>query len=233
MNLLAIDTSAAACSVAVSHDRHVVQRLTVMQRGHAEALLPMVMATLKDSGLGFADLQALAVTVGPGAFTGLRVGVAAARGLALAAGLPCFGVSSLAALAEAAGLDGDTTILSVLDTRRGDFYAQQFCRFRELAPPFILDCAQRGDSNVSISEVFDETLQRSAPLAVTGDGRAAVAEALRGAGIVTQEVEGTDYPTATAVANLAVRRWEAGERPAAPPDPLYLRSASVSGGVVS
>ncbi|MFO1145233.1 MAG: tRNA (adenosine(37)-N6)-threonylcarbamoyltransferase complex dimerization subunit type 1 TsaB [Rhodospirillales bacterium] len=99
-----------------------------MSRGHAEALLPLLLATLADAGRGFSDLDLLAVTVGPGAFTGLRIGLAAARGLALATGLPCLGVTTLEAVAAAvpASEAGGRPLLVALDSKRGDVYAQVF-----------------------------------------------------------------------------------------------------------
>lgn len=129
MQILAFDTAAAACSAALWRDGTVrARRLEPMARGQAEALLPMVRAVLDEAGAAFADLDLLAVTVGPGAFTGLRIGLAAARGLALATGLPCLGVTTLEAVAQAvpaAARTGDA-ILAVLDTRRDDVYAQTF-----------------------------------------------------------------------------------------------------------
>ncbi|MCH7931874.1 MAG: tRNA (adenosine(37)-N6)-threonylcarbamoyltransferase complex dimerization subunit type 1 TsaB, partial [Proteobacteria bacterium] len=94
MNVLALDTATAACSVALWSDGTVLaQRFATMARGHAEALMPMVEAVMAEAGLAFADLDLVATTVGPGTFTGLRVGLAAARGLALAGGLPIVGVT--------------------------------------------------------------------------------------------------------------------------------------------
>ena len=99
MRLLALDTATAACSVALWRDGAVLaRRFEAMLRGQSEALMPMVGAVLAEAGCGFKDLDAIAVTVGPGAFTGLRIGLAAARGMALAAELPLIGVTTLEAV---------------------------------------------------------------------------------------------------------------------------------------
>jgi tRNA A37 threonylcarbamoyladenosine modification protein TsaB len=102
-----------------------------MARGHAERLLPLLAETLAEAGRGWADLDALAVCTGPGNFTGLRIGVAAARGLALALGRPAVGVDRFAALAE--GQPGRVRI--ALDTGRGTVFAQDFRDGRAEGPP--------------------------------------------------------------------------------------------------
>src|SRR5262249_11140968 len=102
MRVLAIDTALEACSVAVLDTERADVRFhesIAMQRGHAEALMPLVARVLARSSLDFSALDRIAVTTGPGSFTGLRVGIAAARGIALAAGKPAIGLSTLAAFA--------------------------------------------------------------------------------------------------------------------------------------
>src|SRR3954469_5612836 len=101
MNILALDTAGAACSVAVLRGVVVAaSRSEPMARGHSEALMPMIRAAMRDAALEFDALDLIAATVGPGAFTGIRIGLAAARGLALAAGKPAVGVTSFEAVAE-------------------------------------------------------------------------------------------------------------------------------------
>jgi tRNA threonylcarbamoyladenosine biosynthesis protein TsaB len=103
MNLLAFDSAQAACSAAVRRDSTLAaRRFARMERGHAEALMPMIVAVLADAGIGFPALDAVAVTVGPGSYTGIRVGLAAAKGIALARGIPLIGVTTLEAVARAA-----------------------------------------------------------------------------------------------------------------------------------
>ena len=101
MRILAIDTALEACAAAVLDTAQgiVLARESIaMTRGHAEALMPLIERVMVKSDGGFAALDRIAVTVGPGSFTGLRVGIAAARGLALAAGKPAIGLTTLAAL---------------------------------------------------------------------------------------------------------------------------------------
>jgi tRNA threonylcarbamoyladenosine biosynthesis protein TsaB len=139
MRILAIDTTLAACSVGVSADdaRPPVILSEVIGRGHAERLLGMVCAAMAAAGLRVADLDRIAVTIGPGSFTGVRVGIAAARGLALVTGCAAVGIGTLAVLAERArALAGARPVLAVLDARRGEVYAQSFDRHgAPLGPP--------------------------------------------------------------------------------------------------
>jgi len=107
MRVLAIDTALKACSVAVwAPDRSPVAASEPMERGHAERLAPMAAEVVEASGLAFADFDRIAVTTGPGSFTGVRVGLSFARALALALDRPCIGLSTLAAMALEAGDGG-------------------------------------------------------------------------------------------------------------------------------
>lgn len=141
MKVLAFDTATAACSAAVWHDgRTLAARQREMARGQSEALLPMISEVLAESGLGVAAIDLLAVTIGPGSFTGIRLGLSAARGLALAAGLPCVGVTTLEALAHTVGSAERTVgdaVLAVIDSKRGDVFVQVFDHaLRPLAEPW-------------------------------------------------------------------------------------------------
>lgn len=125
--VLAIDTSAEACAVAVARDGAVLARAgREMTHGHAEALMPIVAEAMAAAGHALADVGLVAVTVGPGSFTGVRTGIAAARGIALGAGARAVGVSSLAAVAAGALAAAGGEVVCVLETRRRDFYAQVF-----------------------------------------------------------------------------------------------------------
>jgi tRNA threonylcarbamoyladenosine biosynthesis protein TsaB len=211
--ILALDTATAACSVALASDDGVIARCEVLQRGHAERLLPMVADVMREAGCRFAALDAIAVTIGPGAFTGLRIGLAAARGLALATGSSCFGVGTLEAIAADVEVNrGASRLLVVLDSKRGDAYAQLFRAGSAVVPPQV----------ARLDELA--ALVGGEAVAVAGDMSEAAAAALRAAGISAQPLAGRQYPQAAAVARLACRRWQAGERPQAAPRPLYLRA---------
>src|SRR5690349_10634167 len=101
MLILAIDTALDACAAAVLDTAAgiVAQESQAMKRGHAEALMPLVARVMKSSGIAFTALDRIAATTGPGSFTGLRVGLSAARGIALAAGKPVVGITTLTAYA--------------------------------------------------------------------------------------------------------------------------------------
>jgi tRNA threonylcarbamoyladenosine biosynthesis protein TsaB len=110
--ILAIDTALSACSVALTRDNEtLVSAIEPMQRGQAERLAPMVSDLMLSAGLAFSQIDIIAVTTGPGAFTGLRVGLAFARGLALALNRPCVGFSTLDVLA--AGADRPQTVAAI------------------------------------------------------------------------------------------------------------------------
>ena len=137
MRILALDTATTACSVAVWDQDHVAaQSFQAMPRGQAQAILPMVAETLSAAACDKPDL--IAVTVGPGAFTGIRIGLAAARGLGLAWGVPVVGIPTTLALAAAippAQRQGHR-ILVVIDSKREDQWVQMFDdTLAELTPP--------------------------------------------------------------------------------------------------
>lgn len=128
MLILAIDTALDACAAAVldtDGGRLIAQESQAMQRGHAEALMPLIGRVMQAAGVSFASLDRIAVTTGPGSFTGLRVGISAARGIALAAEKPAVGVTTLSAYAAAiVSRNGDTPVLSAIDARHDLVYFQ-------------------------------------------------------------------------------------------------------------
>ncbi len=126
MKLLALDTAMAACSVAV-HDsgRVVANAFVAMERGHAEALAPMVRDVMAKAQLEFASLARIAVTVGPGTFTGVRIGLAMARGFGVALDIPVIGIDSLSAIAANAPATG-VPLLVAAGARRDEVYAALF-----------------------------------------------------------------------------------------------------------
>jgi tRNA threonylcarbamoyladenosine biosynthesis protein TsaB len=128
MLILAIDTALDACAAAVL-DTNAGQLIAAesqpMKRGHAEALMPLIARVMKNAGLPFTALDRIAVTTGPGSFTGLRVGLSAARGIALAAGKPAVGLTTLSAYAApAVNANGENPVMSAIDARHGHVYYQ-------------------------------------------------------------------------------------------------------------
>jgi tRNA threonylcarbamoyladenosine biosynthesis protein TsaB len=213
MLILALDSATAACSAALWRDGHVLaRRFAAMERGQAEALLPMVRDVMAEAGLGYDALDHLAVTVGPGAFTGLRIGLSAARGLALAAGVPLGGVTTLEAVAEgvrASELAGRVLVVA-LGTKRSDLYVQTF------------DAARHANADPAV--LPPEALPDWAPgqrLLLAGDGAPAALEPLADAGRDVEIADAPGLPDAALVASLAAARLLAGEGLRVP-EPLYL-----------
>jgi tRNA threonylcarbamoyladenosine biosynthesis protein TsaB len=130
MRVLAIDTALDACSAAVLDlDRGgiVASETVAMKRGHAEALMPLIARVMQQAGIMFSDLDRIAVTTGPGSFTGLRVGISATRGIALAAGKPAIGLSTLAGFAAPLIAEDDSTqVVAAIDARHTNVFIQVF-----------------------------------------------------------------------------------------------------------
>src|SRR6476619_363697 len=128
MRVLAIDTALGACAAAVLDSGAgaiLVSESVGMLRGHAEAIMPMIARVMDAARCEFADLDRIAVTVGPGSFTGLRVGIAAARGIALASGKPAVGLSTLAVFAAPLIAEDDTSpVVALVDARHEHVYMQ-------------------------------------------------------------------------------------------------------------
>lgn len=208
MKILAVDTALGACSAALlEDDRVLARRFTAMERGHAEALAPMVEEVMREAHLAFQALDRLAVTVGPGTFTGQRVGLAFMRGLRVALGKPLVGVTSLAAMAEQARAEtGVACAAAIHDARRGEVY------FEVLGD-------QLSARLLTFTEACSMLSRLRGKIVLAGTAAARAAEALRTSDLETQ-VCAIVVPDATWVARLAAR-MEAGEFP---PRPLYLRA---------
>ncbi|WP_114240866.1 tRNA (adenosine(37)-N6)-threonylcarbamoyltransferase complex dimerization subunit type 1 TsaB [Dyella sp. C9] len=216
MNLLAIETATEACSVALIHGDEVIARSEIAPRRHAELVLPMADALLAEAGLGRHALDVIAVGRGPGAFTGVRLGVSLAQGMALALDVPVITVSSLAALALEAPED-DAAILAVIDARMGEIYAASYRR-DDNGGLVALD-----QERVCTPEAL--VLPEASHWHVVGSGWATYAEVLRPR--LTGELrsaEGSRFPQARCVAELAAIEFAAGRTLS--PDhalPVYLR----------
>jgi len=128
MLILAIDTALDACSAGVLDTdaaRLIALESQPMKRGHAEALMPLIARVIKQAGIAFASFDRIAVTTGPGSFTGLRVGLSAARGIALAANKPVVGLTTLTAYAApVVSQNGEQPVISAIDARHGQVYFQ-------------------------------------------------------------------------------------------------------------
>jgi tRNA threonylcarbamoyladenosine biosynthesis protein TsaB len=128
MLILAIDTALDACAAGVldtEAGKLIGQESQAMKRGHAEALMPLIARVIEQSGIAFAALDRIAVTTGPGSFTGLRVGLSAARGIALAANKPVVGLTTLTAYAAPlVSENGEHPVISAIDARHDHVYLQ-------------------------------------------------------------------------------------------------------------
>ncbi len=210
MIVLGLDTCLNACSVAVLDGGTVLAHASeAMARGHQERLAPMAQAVMREAGLPFDRLDRIGATVGPGSFTGLRVGVAFAKGLGSALGVPAVGVGSLEVLAaEAAGL-----VAAVIDARRDQVYLQVLEDGHPLMAPDVLPL---GSAAARLAE-----LVMGRPLTLVGSGGPLLADVAPGAAVLTPE--GCD---ARQVARLAAARAPT------PLRPLYLRApdAKLPGG---
>jgi tRNA threonylcarbamoyladenosine biosynthesis protein TsaB len=212
MNILALDTCLGACSVAVCADGATLAAASeAMTRGHQERLAPMAREVMATAGLAFAQLDRIAVTVGPGSFTGLRVGLAFAKGLALALDRPCVGISVLQALGR--GRPGFAA--ACVDAHRGQVYLQVFIDGQAAMAPDVLP--------VEIAAARLIELYAGGPAVLVGSGAPLLQAALPQAA-----AEPDALPDPVAIAALA----SGARAPRAPPRPLYLRApdAKLPGG---
>ena len=216
MNLLALETSTEACSVAIVHGDLLIERFEVAPRRHAELALPWTDALLAEAGLARSAVQAVAVGRGPGAFTGVRLGISLAQGMAFALGVPAVAISTLAALAMRADAGEGERVLAAIDARMGEVY---WCAFEiRDGEPFAL-----GDERVGAPD----------GVAVDGEGWHGV-----GTGFAAQEgalasrlaaqlatVDAEALPHAADVARLAIAACKRGEAVAPERiEPAYLRN---------
>ena len=212
MILLAIDCSAnlcAACVYDTTKGKELGREVLDLGKGHAEHLMGVIADAMGQAGKTYLDLDTIAVSIGPGSFTGLRVGVATARGLALALKIPAVGVTTLEALAaEARQVFPDRPVLAVLDGGRGEFHV---ALYDELA------VLRYGPAVTSLENAAAMASGSAADPVLTGNAASRVAEA---AGRVF------DFGPHGATADIAVYvRLAAEKKPGEKPKPLYLREA--------
>lgn len=213
MRLLAIDTALAACSAAVFDTVHggiVASESVTMTRGHAEALMPLVARVMRASGLAFPDLDRIVVTTGPGSFTGLRVGIAAARGLGVATARPVLGISTLSAYAAPyLGADAASPVIAAVDARHAHVYLQVF------APGGRTLVAARLAPLSDALRAASETAS-----CIVGSAAKTIADALPDTAPMPVTVDARDAPDVAWIAQLGAIAVEA----QAPPKPQYLRA---------
>ena len=206
MKVLAVDTALGACSAALLEDARVLaRRFEPMERGHAERLAPMVEEVMHEAGAGFASLERLAVTTGPGTFTGQRIGLAFMRGLRVALHRPLAGITTLAAMAAQARAEtGAALAVAVHDARRDEVYIE----IEDRLPPSVM--------------TFDRaiemlgTLGGQEPTALAGTAAPRLCDALANRFVMSS----VRQPDALWVARLAEKAVAANT----PPPPLYLRA---------
>lgn len=212
MRLLAIDTAANLCAACIydapSGDVLAVRSLDV-GKGHVEYLMPMVQQAMDEAQIGYPDLNRVVVNVGPGTFTGVRVGVAAARGFSLALDIPAVGVSVLDAIAaEARSVHPGRAVLVVTDARRNEVYSAGFdAKGKTTMQP-----------RISAVSALGESLHPPYPL-LAGSAAVAVVDA------VGSDV-GIEFGPVSATASIETLAMLGADAviPAHPPKPMYLRA---------
>jgi len=201
--VLSFDTSAAHCAAALlCDDKILAQNVEYMAKGQAERLFGLLQGLLSQAGVSWHDLTCVGVGIGPGNFTGIRISVSAARGLALSLNIPAIGVSSL----EAQAKNTKGTVLSVLDARMGHYYMQGF------------------DNSGQIDVIKYEPVHCMLETTPVLRSRDEIAVIGHDADIVAAQVSGTvsepALPLAVAIGQIAVHRIQDAARR---PSPLYLR----------
>jgi tRNA threonylcarbamoyladenosine biosynthesis protein TsaB len=212
MRVLAIDTALAACAAAVLDTDHgiVASESLPMVRGHAEALIPLIARVMKQSDMTFRDLSRIAVTTGPGSFTGVRVGLAAARGFGVATGVPVVGVSTLSVYAapHLAG-NSNSPVVAAIDARHEHVFLQVFGPGgHTLVSPRLARLSE------AIRAASD------APVCLVGSAARAVADGLAKDAAPPRAIDPRDAPDIMWVAQIGAVTPQA----QSPANPQYLRA---------
>lgn len=213
MRILAIDTAlpaVSACVLDLDSAEPLARETLPMERGHAEALLPLIERVMASAGGGFSSLQRVAVTVGPGSFTGIRIGLAAGQAIALAARAQIVGVSTLAALAAPLILEPfDGVVAAAIDARHGQVYVTAF--------------GPDGQTLLSPRRAGAHEALRAlgvGPLRLVGSGAQLLASEARASGLKAEIVSTAAAPDIALVARLGL----AASPETAPARPLYLKA---------
>lgn len=218
LKILAVDTATEACSAALLVGDKLFSRWEEAPRDHTRKILPMVQAVLEDAGISLSDLDAIAFGRGPGSFTGVRIGISVAQGLAFGAGVPLIGISTLAAMAQGAyRLDGAQQVLTAIDARMNEVY---FGRYELIDDRMQLV----GDEVVSEpAALVDVRGKLAGPVTCVGTGFETYGETLSGLAdeLAVSQVR---FPAAEDMLPLARAAWLAGEAvPVEQATPVYLR----------
>ncbi|WP_172956281.1 tRNA (adenosine(37)-N6)-threonylcarbamoyltransferase complex dimerization subunit type 1 TsaB [Aeromonas sobria] len=218
LKILAVDTATEACSAALLVGDTLFSRWEEAPRDHTRKILPMVQAVLEDAGISLSDLDAIAFGRGPGSFTGVRIGISVAQGLAFGVGVPLIGISTLAAMAQGAyRLDGAEQVLTAIDARMNEVY---FGRYE------LIDGRMQlvGDEVVSDpAALVDVRGKQAGPVTCVGTGFETYGETLGGLAdeLAVSQVR---FPAAEDMLPLARAAWLAGEAvPVEQATPVYLR----------
>lgn len=218
--ILALDAATEACSVAIWNDGEVHALYELCPREHTQRILPMVEQILAESGITLSDLDALAFGCGPGSFTGVRIGIGIAQGLALGANLPVIGLSTLNTMAQGAfRMTGADNVLAAIDARMGEVYWGKYRRNEQgkwqvvgaeqvLSPEFVIEQLKTIDGE----------------WATVGTGWTAYPEIAKESGLILTDGKML-LPQAEDMLPLALERWSNGETQAVEDvQPTYLRN---------
>ncbi|MEH8139535.1 tRNA (adenosine(37)-N6)-threonylcarbamoyltransferase complex dimerization subunit type 1 TsaB [Aeromonas veronii] len=218
LKILAVDTATEACSAALLVGDKLFSRWEEAPRDHTRKILPMVQAVLEDAGISLSDLDAIAFGRGPGSFTGVRIGISVAQGLAFGAGVPLIGISTLAAMAQGAyRLDGTEQVLTAIDARMNEVY---FGRYELIDGRMQLVGDEVVSDPVALVDVRGKLAGR---VTCVGTGFETYGETLSGLAdeLAVSQVR---FPAAEDMLPLARAAWLAGEAvPVEQATPVYLR----------
>ena len=211
--ILAFDTALKHCAAALFHDALFCNITEEMKQGQAERLIPLLDEVLAEEGIQWSDIELIAVGIGPGNFTGIRISVAAARGLGLALGIPVMGVSMFEVLLDPDGPFAHPSQIASLPAPRNQAYIQHFRYGKPTADPFVLDLAN-----------LPKDLQF--PINTTVIGYEAEKLCLAGHASDWRDAKAIDV--AERIARKADARWFSGETAPESPSPLYVRAADAA-----
>jgi len=221
MRILAIDTATEACSAALWNNGEICAHFELCPREHTQRILPVVQDILSQSGVALTELDALAFGRGPGSFTGVRIGIGIAQGLALGAELPMIGVSTLATMAQGAWRKtGATRVLAAIDARMGEVYWAEYQRDEQ-----GVWHGEESEAVLKPDAVKERLNQLSGEWAMVGTGWPAWPELATASGNVTLVDGGILLPEAEDMLPVACHLLSEGKTVAVEKaEPIYLRN---------